>query len=487
MTRGVIRLDERTTLAVSTTGLQLAFAAVVALLLAAHLAAPLRVVYPIAAVLIALRLQRLSVASYVAFTIWLWFLTPLVRRIADAYGGFQEPSYILLAPYLATGVSAVGLIAPFMRRSQRPPKMAGVTMFALAGVGAGIGVPLGLLTAGSAALLEILNWFVPLFFGWYLATRFDQLHEIERQVIATFKRAGLVAGAYGIYQFSVLPSWDVSWMQNVEMASIGLPEPFAVRVFSTMHAPGVLGFFLMLAVLLWVAKPFSAGIPGAAMAGAALLLSQVRSAWLAFAVAALLVVASLKPAQQLRTAVLLAVAALAMGTFILTPQMSELLGSRMATMERLTEDESALSRLDGHAAALDFVAGHPLGAGIGHSDPGVDALISMRDSVIVAVLVQFGVVGSLLYLFGLLVLFTQLWRYYRRGSSADGVALAAGAIGILSTAWLGVVNAGPIGVCLWMIGGLATADRHLARLRMAAVQAQALRLRQLADSQRLAG
>jgi hypothetical protein len=47
------------------------------------------------------------------------------------------------------------------------------------------------------------------------------------------------------------------------------------------------------------------------------------------------------------------------------------------------------------------------------------------------------------------------------------VALACGGIGLLSIGWLGAVTAGPIGICVWLIAGMAVADRHQARLRAA--------------------
>ena len=245
MTRRMLRLNPRAR-DLQTAWPQLAFAAFVGILLFTRFAGPLRALYPVAAVMVGWRLQRLSVPSYVSFVLWLWFLTPLVRRIADMYAGFQEPSYVLLAPYLVTGLSAVRIFEQTVMLRRPPVRLAGAAMFGIAALGAAVGIPFGLTRAPTRAFAEILNWFVPLAFGWYLAMRYDQLHEIERRVFVTFSRAGLVVGAYGIYQYAQLPLWDIGWMQAVEMTSVGYPEPFLVRVFSTMHSPGVLGYFLAL-------------------------------------------------------------------------------------------------------------------------------------------------------------------------------------------------------------------------------------------------
>ena len=171
-------------------------------------------------------------------------------------------------------------------------------------------------------------------------------------------------------------------------------------------------------------------------------------------------------------AVLALVAALFVEPFLFTPEMRELVDSRVATMERLEDDESAVARVIGHELALEFVAEHPLGAGIGQSDPKMEHYISMRDSVVAASLVQFGLVGTLLYVGARRAAWARCCGvYYRRAASIQGAALASAGLGLLATSWLSVVTAGPIGVCLWMIAGLAIGDRAMRRRPAAAAGA----------------
>jgi hypothetical protein len=56
--------------------LQLGFAAAIALALAARLGALLQYLFPIAAVLTAVLIERRSLTGYLSFVIWLWMLTP---------------------------------------------------------------------------------------------------------------------------------------------------------------------------------------------------------------------------------------------------------------------------------------------------------------------------------------------------------------------------------------------------------------------------
>jgi O-antigen ligase len=259
------------------------------------------------------------------------------------------------------------------------------------------------------------------------------------------------------------------------MTTIGSPEPFAVRVFGTMHSPGIFSAFLVIALVLWLARPRASGLLGAGVAGVALLLSQVRSAWLSLVVAAVLAFVTLSATQRLRMATLGLVAALVVGPFFFTTEMRELVASRVSTMERLDDDESAVARVIGHRLALEFVAEHPLGAGIGQTDDRMEQYISMRDSVIAGALVQFGLAGTLLYAGGIAGMVGLLWTYYRRAASIQGAALAAAGLGLVATLWLSVVTAGPIGICLWTITGLAIADRDVRRRAMPAAAAPRLR------------
>jgi hypothetical protein len=371
---------------------------------------------------------------------------------------------VLLTPYLVTALSAPPMLRGLLRPARRAAlRVAGVGVFAIAGVGVVIGIPVGMLIGPSTAALETLNWCLPLCFGWYLATRDVPVHQIEAAVASTFVAAALVAGAYGLYQFVAPPLWDINWMQRSGMTTIGRPEPFQVRVFGTMHSPGVFSAFLVVALVLWLARPRAAGMLAAGVAGVALLLSQVRSAWLALAVAAVFVFGALNVTQRIRMAMLAVLAAALAGPMLFTSEMRELVTSRIATMERLDDDESAVARVIGHELALEFVADHPLGAGIGQTDPKMEQYISMRDSVVAASLVQFGLFGTLLYVVAMCGLAALLWTYYRRAASIQGAALASAGLGLLATAWFSVVTAGPIGVCLWMIAGLAIRDRELRR------------------------
>lgn len=443
-----------------TTRVQVAFAAVVATALMVQGGGLLRLAYPLAAVAIGWRLSIIDPPRYLAFLLWLWALTPLVRRIADFQAGWQDPSLVLLTPYVVT---AACLLRPLARAVCFPTPPAswppGRAMFVLAGVGVACGVPLGLVTDSTGAAIEMLNWVLPIGLGIYVASRHQELVELERAVVRALAGIVIVVGAYGVAQFVNPLPWDVDWMKNAEMASIGQPEPFAVRVFSTMHSPGVLAFFVHTALIVWLATARTSGLVGASLGMIVLLLSQVRTGWLALAISMCLVLAAMPLRSRIRALALAGAAALVVGPFFPTPEASDLLVSRA---ESLTEspsfDRSTASRLEGHGRALDFASRNPFGVGIGVTPAWIEEVVGMRDSTLVAGLVQLGVLGTVLYLAGLCLLAVRLWRYYRDGQRREAVGLACAGLGILCTAGLGVPTAGPPGMLVWMLAGLAAAN-----------------------------
>jgi cell division protein FtsW (lipid II flippase) len=220
----------------------------------------------------------------------------------------------------------------------------------------------------------------------------------------------------------------------------------------------VLGFFMLIPPVVWLARPRASGTAVACLASVVLLLSQVRTAWLGLAISAILAVLSLEPASRVRVIVLCVLGGLCATPFMRSPEVSDVTMTRIDTLGRPADDMSAASRMEGHLAAFEFAGTHPFGAGIGVSVPRIEQAIGMRDSVIVTTLVQFGLIGACLYGLALILLCARLCRYYRSVACPEAVGLACAGVGLICTAGLGTVTAGPQGVVFWLIGGLALAS-----------------------------
>jgi len=437
--------------------LQLGFAAAIALALAARLGALLQYLFPVAAVLTAVLIERRSLTGYLSFVIWLWMLTPFVRRVADLQSGWHEPSLILLAPYGATAYPAAReAMAAIVRSIRVRPRLEGLGLFVIAGIGAGLGIPLGLLMSPTTAIVETLNWWVPIGLGAYIGVRATDPEAVERALARTLMYAALVVGAYALYQFEFAPVWDTEWMNNVAMGSIGNAREFEVRVFSTVHSPGVLGFAMLPAIILWVARPRLRDFAAMASATLALALSQSRAGWIALVVAALLVLWRIGARERRTVLACVLFAGLCVAPFLVPTEVSDVTLSRFMTLLTPSEDTSAMSRARGHVEMFDVVRAHPLGLGMGVDDPDLAQSIGPRDSMVVTTFVQFGIIGATLYLLAMVALLLRFVVYYREAVTGEALALACLGIGALCVALLGTYTAGPIGTYVWMSAGLAT-------------------------------
>jgi hypothetical protein len=103
---------------------------------------------------------------------------------------------------------------------------------------------------------------------------------------------GVLSGAYGLFQFYFLPSWDKSWMLGSGLRSIGQAIPMQVRIFGPSEAPGPYAFLLGFCATIAIAKALSVtGSRRFVFAGVAvfllfpMLVSGVRTAILAVAIA----------------------------------------------------------------------------------------------------------------------------------------------------------------------------------------------------------
>jgi len=444
---------------------QLGVVAVVAAMLLAGQGGLLQYGFPVAALVAAVLIERLSFTSYLSFIVWLWMLTPFVRRVADLQSGWHEPSLILLAPYAASAwPPARELMAAVVRSIRVRPRFDGLGLFVAAALGAGIAIPFGLLTNPKGAIVETLNWWVPIAFGAYVAVRTADPQAVERALARTLMQCALVVGIYGLYQFQFAPVWDTEWMRNTEVTTFGRTREFEVRVFSTTHAPGVLGFLILPPILIWMTKPRLRDGLAMFCAALALALSQVRAAWIALAVATVLVQLRNNRRERIAFVAFLLVAGVAAAPFVLPIQVSDVTTSRFMTLFDPSSDISALSRFQGHIEMFDVIREHPFGIGMGVEDPTLMQLLGSRDSIVVTAFMQFGIIGATLYLLATIALAARLWIYYRNADTTEGLALAAVGIGLLSVGLLGTQTAGPIGVIVWLTAGLGTVRVRSRRL-----------------------
>ena len=309
-------------------------------------------------------LCKISGPAYTAFTLWIWFAAPFVRRLTDFWAGWVNPSVVLLTPYLVT---VIGIFA--LRKLLSREYRIALVPTALIATGLLAGMIVGVFRGSSTEMVTgALGWIAPIVFGLYLMVKSSESEDYQHAVTRAVIAGAVVMAVYGIIQFVVAPEWDRYWLENVSPdlvdPSFGRPEAYGIRVFSTLNSPAVLAGELVMALLLlmsrstiWLAVPVAVS----------LMLTQVRMAWIGLAAGliALIFMVSGEFAGQMRrrASVLLVLIVLAVATLTAIPIISDIVGDRMNTFSNLGGDASLTGRFFTYGRILAYSAGNPLGYG----------------------------------------------------------------------------------------------------------------------------
>jgi hypothetical protein len=428
-------------------------------------ASTLRYIFPVAAIAVGLFLYLLYPSIYVGFVFWLWFLVPLLRRLVDYRGGYLTPNPLLLAPPAVTLITVITLV----RNSAELTRRSGI-LFLLALSAIAYGAMIGVLRVPLQDWFTgVLNWAAPVFFGFHLFIQWRDYPELRATTMRQFLIGSLVMGSYGIFQFWILPPWDRDWLRQVVAdgtgLSFGLPEPTAVRVFSTMNSPGVFAPVLMAGLLLLFSAEGWKRFPVAIAAATSFLLTSVRSAWLGWVVGYLVLVFCLPSRQRLRLLWVVVLTAVVAVPLLTIPTFQDLVGGRFQTFGELDQDVSFMSRVQGYQQRLEEASMAPFGRGIGALDvPEHTASIQFlgaRDSALIDMLFSLGWLGAAMYGVAIVLLLFSVVG----GAQADtfAVACSASLVGLVAQFVLGSTMLGASGIVLWGFAGLAMAGRKYHR------------------------
>jgi hypothetical protein len=420
-------------------------------------------VFPFMATLLALYLYRRNLAYYVGLVCWLWFLTPMVRRLLDYRAGWTQPTAVLLGPPLAACVPLVWLIAEWrkvlLQRGLAPLLCILATCF--------YATFMGLLTFSPRLVFQdLLTWFAPMTFTFMLCRHREQAVELFQAFEKAFLYGLLVVSAYGLVQFFLLPGWDAFWMSWVNMDSIGKPEPTEVRVFSTMNGPQILASFLAVGLIIafnsrrrirFVAIPFGL---------LCLSLSLARSGWVALAAGTLYLLFTLPQRQRFRLVVAAIIAAVVMIAALQNPDVQDVMSQRFQTLTDVRNDTSFMDRIDGYRSLFAGFMDNPFGLGMGATPAVAEATTRMvphagwaqdlGDSTIAMVMTTMGLAGSLVLLGSLLPLGRSLFF----GASVDATymrTMQAVLFAMIAEAALDGVISGPTGFLTWASIGFCIA------------------------------
>jgi hypothetical protein len=419
--------------------------------------------FPVSALAVGLLLYWRYPNLYLGFTWWLWFLTPAVRRLVDYQEGWNPTNPIMLAPYLVAGLASFALLhhLPKLQLSHLFPfGMIFLGLFYAYGVGAYTGGTL-------IATYDLLSWAVPVLFAFYLAVHWHAYPDQRRVIERTFVWGILVMGLYGLLQYFNPPAWDRYWMESAPISSIGTPEPFEVRVFSTLNSPGVFALVMMGGLLLTLSGGGLLRWPAAVAGYASFLLSLVRAAWGGWITGLLFMVAQ-RGRFRLRLSATVLVMGLVAWPLLNVGPIAETVDARLQTVTELEEDTSFNARLAFYAEFAPTAFFNPIGEGLGSTGlatklgtaGGELGQFASFDSGLMNIPFVLGWPGASLYVAGLVWLLSYALRSGRSGSDLFAVASRGIIVAMLTQlVFVNVLVGSSAGMVFWSFLGSALAAR----------------------------
>jgi putative inorganic carbon (HCO3(-)) transporter len=410
--------------------------------------------------------------NYFLISMSLWCFMPEIRRLLDwRSGAFSSIQILSLVPLL----SVLPLLFFCLKKDRLARLSPALRFFALAWLVAySYGMVVGVLNgAVAASVYSFASFIIPVIGGVWIATQELAPAATLRRLAGITLSLGGIVGVYGVIQFISPPPWDVLWVLSANMQNVGPPEPFMMRVFSTLNSPGPNADFLAIVLVLGLSGIGLRAIymwPLMASIAAALTLTLVRSAWigLVMGIVAYLVFSP----RRWRTLPMIAVFAM-LATFLVV-SLPTVLGddtggsqivSRLQTFSDLGHDGSALDRQGEIANTFQTGNQNPLGTGLGQIGSAAKLATSDQegaalDSGFLARFSELGYPGFFLYIiviFGTAAtLAKRLFTSASRCSVEDRVALATSlalCVVVLAFEAAGDSYNGIVGLFAWLAIG----------------------------------
>jgi putative inorganic carbon (hco3(-)) transporter len=348
----------------------------------------------------------------VDYTIFVFVFNREIRRLVDYYNGqFNPLSLISLTPLVMLALLFVSFIGNFKALH---PTARQIFLLLLAAIG--YGFIIGLSRNGAACIYQGAQYYSTIGLMGYAAIVPATNKQADRWLI-TAAVAGVLAAAYGWYQYYVIPDWDAFWVKAVGFVGyLGKLESTKMWVYSTFSDRGVCAVYLALAAIpVFVSSRWRLfmGWPEAALMVSCIFPTMSRGGIIVAALGILLypILNGGKHAARV-----IIIAALVVGVFFAVsgsiPGLSGIV-KRFESLTHMQDDGSFQGRVVIAQATLPYVLSHPIGFGIGSSGlaerlNGPSTIGVVTDSGWVELISSLGVPGFLLFVAALML----IWRYF---------------------------------------------------------------------------
>ncbi len=159
-----------------------------------------------------------------------WFVMPEIRRLIDWRAGFHAVEIFSIVPQILMVPLVVPVVANWRHYPSTLRRLSAVWLSAFI-----YALFLGIIRGNATAATYVFAQFLlPLIFGlWCYRLEPDPVR-LTRWLGSVLLLFGAILSVYGILQWVAPPPWDVEWMNNVHLDSIGEPRPFEIRIFSLL-------------------------------------------------------------------------------------------------------------------------------------------------------------------------------------------------------------------------------------------------------------
>ncbi len=317
------------------------------------------------------RLQASFDRWYLPFVLGLWCFAPGLRRIIDWQFGRNPLSFLSVLPMLSLLPLAVIVYRNASSPRLRLPFKTLVYMWLFGFVYA---LVVALASRGGAgAFYDFAQFCVPMLIGaWMLVRPASRVQAFDQLGVALLWFSS-IESVYAVYQFVAPPPWDVAYVNDLHQVSLGIPEPFGLHPFSMLNSHGTLSLFIVAVTLfnlhrLDLRRPIPLLIT--ILNIAVLVLTNVRSSWLALVIGIVIYTALSPKRGKLATALgTLGVVSLLLvfnaSTLFGNADVSTQLQQRFNTLGDVDQDASVNARADETNYALHQGLAEPLGQGLG--------------------------------------------------------------------------------------------------------------------------
>jgi hypothetical protein len=421
----------------------------------------LRLGFPVASFATGVFLFRNFPAYYVGFSWWIWIITPFLARLIDYQTVWDPQRSMMVAPFLVSGISGTTIFRNLLKSNNQEN-----TAFLIVAGGLSYGALIGAASTSPMSVARaLLDWMIPVAFGYHMMWNWKSYPQFSAVLSKTFIWGVLVTGSYAIFQFMVAPDWDCNWLIQSGMGtSMGNPEPFGLRVWSTMHSASAFSGFMMSGLIILLSSQSVLQLPATAVGYLSFLLSLVRSSWGGWLIALLIMTSSIKMKAQVRlVSLIIAIVILIIPLSSMDPFASVVSG-RLETITDLSNDTSFNVRTSNLGQYFLNAISNPLGQGIGNvwvKQADGTIVQQVTDNGIVDLLFTLGLLGGIPYLMGVYILSSIVLK--SRTISQDSLMSAARGISISFVIQMIFANSliGLGGMLMWgFLGTVLSGDRY---------------------------